>query len=464
MEPNHTGFQTSNPFTGEILSSYLYVNDEELEQNLKNAEQAFLNWSQKSLNERLELLEQARHSIANQLESIAALMTAEMGKNIKEARAEVTKSLTVFDFVKRESARLYRSDFVHLNSAKYEVVPEALGPMLIIMPWNFPLWQVVRVMVPALAAGNVVMLKHAEICQGSAQKLASLIRTILPNGVFQNLVVSHEQCAKILSDRRVQAVSMTGSTRGGKEIATVAASHMKKMVFELGGSDPYLVCEDADFKKAAELCAKGRLTNSGQSCISAKRVLVRREVFDSFMSEYQSHILKAKFGDPLDVGMDYGPLAHARFVDQVKKQIEHIKVRGGEKIYESAQKEIVHSSGHRAPFVAPQAFLMKNMNGLEDLELFAPVTMVFRCESDEQMLEWANQSNYGLGGAVFTQNIQRARMLASRLSSGFVAINDYVRSDTHVPFGGVKDSGFGRELGEAGLREFINLKTIAGPV
>lgn len=463
MDQNQKSFQTSNPFTGEILATYSYMKDQDVEAHLDKAENAFYSWSLKPLSERLELLERIRNSIANQLESIAALMTAEMGKNIKEARAEVTKSLTVFDFVKREAARVYRSDFIHVNAIKYEVTPEPLGPMLIIMPWNFPLWQVVRVMVPALAIGNVVMLKHAEICQGSAQKLDALMQAILPPGVFQNLVVTHDQCSKILSDRRIQAVSMTASTRGGKAIATVAASQMKKMVFELGGSDPYLVCEDSDLKKAAELCAKGRLSNAGQSCISAKRVLVRYEVFDEFISEYQHHILKAKFGDPLDVGMEYGPLAHARFAEQLKEQIKYVKSRGGEKIFESAQKEIVHSSGHKAPFVPPQAYLMKNMNGLEDLELFAPVTMVFRCDSDEQMLALANQSHFGLGGAVFSQDLNRARALAGRVRSGFVAINDYVRSDTHVPFGGVKDSGFGRELGEAGMREFINLKTIGGP-
>jgi len=449
-------FYTENPYTKEKIQDYGYFSDDEIEKLLSQSQSSQEVWQKISLPERIRFLKLMQDSMRTQRLALAEKITSEMGKIKKEAEAEVDKCIAAFDFAFENASSFLHSEEAVFSKHQYIIEKQALGVLFLIMPWNFPLWQVIRVALPTLLAGNRILLKHANITQGCSQMLSNLFSQHLPPGVFQNLVIDHSQAAKIIADPRVAAVSLTGSTRAGREVAAIAGRHLKKTVMELGGSDPYLVFADADLNLAVDACFRSRHLNAGQSCISAKRFIIEEGAFEEFVEAYLKQMMSLKMGDPRNESTTLAPLAQTRQVELTRQQIKSLHSFGGQCL--GKLKEPHKDSA----FIEPQVWKMPSMNGLEELELFAPVALFFKATNEDEMIKIANQSRYGLGAAVFSKDRERAMKAARRIESGFCAINDFVKSDPHVPFGGVKESGYGRELGREGYLEFVNVRTLGG--
>jgi succinate-semialdehyde dehydrogenase/glutarate-semialdehyde dehydrogenase len=390
------------------------------------------------------------------------MMSAEMGKPLFDARAEVLKSASAADQV----AQIFEEELKPVPVSgdagqTYMVVSEATGPILAIMPWNFPIWQIMRIVPAAMAVVNPVLLKHSDLTAGTAEIFAKIVQEIFGPQMFQNLTLDHEQAARVIQDPRIRAVTMTGSSRGGREIAGTAGRALKKVVLELGGSDPYLVFEDADLEKAAKACAAARLVNNGQSCVAGKRFLIHESVFEKFVGLFQAEMKTLMIGDPKKEETRLGPLASLKFRDGLGEQTARLQQQGGRKVFE---REL--GSGpefQKGAFFAPQIWEVTGRELIvREEEFFGPVALVMKFKTEDEAVALANSSVYGLGGGVFSGNGERLLRVARRIQSGLVACNDFVKSDAKVPFGGFKDSGFGRELGVAGLREFVSFKTLSG--
>ncbi len=380
-----------------------------------------------------------------------------MGKPIVEALAEVKKCAEACRYYAEQLPHLLQRREVQAHYTHTYISFQPLGPILSIMPWNYPFWQVFRFAAPALAAGNVILLKHSDITSGCADEIEKLFYEVNSElNLFQNLRIQHDQAARIIADSRVCGVTFTGSARGGKQVAQTAAINLKKIVLELGGSDPYIVCEDADIEKAAKTCVKSRLTNNGQSCVAGKRFIVHKSIIKKFSEIFIEEMGSYVIGDPLDLNTKLGPIAHRRFLKNLQDQMngfEGLKVK---------RTETTQSLPTYGCFMRPSALLFeKPTAGFFTEEVFGPVAMITAFEQMEEAFRWANQSPYGLGGGIFSAQPEKVLELAEReLQSGMVAINDFVRSDPRVPFGGIKNSGYGRELGHFGIYEFVNVKTI----
>jgi succinate-semialdehyde dehydrogenase/glutarate-semialdehyde dehydrogenase len=388
---------------------------------------------------------------------LAALMAREMGKPLAQGRAEADKCAWACEYYAEHAAALLAPEPAATGARESFVTYEPLGPIFAIMPWNFPLWQVFRFAAPNLVAGNTALLKHAESVPGCARAITALLEDAgLPSGVFTNLFITHEQAESVIAHPAVRGVTLTGSTRAGRAVARAAGAHLKKTVLELGGSDAYLVLEDADLDLAAAACATSRLLNAGQSCIAAKRFVVAESVRGAFTERLVARMAETKMGDPMDATTTLGPLARADLREALRRQVEASLAQG-------ARLRL----GGRVPD-GPGAFYPATV--LDDVrpgmpafdeELFGPVAAVVGASGEAEAIRLANASPYGLGAAVFSSDLERARRIAAHeLDAGACAINDFVRSDPRLPFGGVKDSGFGRELGRQGLLEFMNVKAV----
>jgi succinate-semialdehyde dehydrogenase/glutarate-semialdehyde dehydrogenase len=387
---------------------------------------------------------------------LAQLATEEMGKPLAEARAEVEKCRLVCGYYARH-ARAFLGDQRPPGAPRdSRVVFEPMGPILAVMPWNFPYWQAFRAAAPALMAGNTMLLKHASNVTACAKAIEAVFAEAgLPRGVFQTLVIPTNRVEALVGDPRVRGVTLTGSTAAGKEVASQAGAAMKKGVFELGGSDAYLILGDADIARAAEACAASRLLNSGQSCICAKRFIVVREVLKDFEREFAVRMAARKVGPPLDPASDVGPLARDDLRRTIGRQVRE-SVRLGARLV---------MGGRSLPgpgfFYAPTVLsgVRKGMPAFDE-ELFGPVAAIIAVRDEREAIKVANDSPFGLGSAVFTRSRRTAERVAAQIEAGAVSVNGFVRSDPALPFGGVKQSGHGRELGPHGIREFVNVKTL----
>ena len=379
-----------------------------------------------------------------------------MGKPLAEARAEVAKCCLACEYY-AEHARAFLSDEHPPGSPRRaRVVFEPMGPVLAVMPWNFPYWQLFRAAAPALMAGNTMLLKHASNVTGCARAIEDVFAEAgLPRGVFQTLVIARGRVAALVADPRVRAVTMTGSTQAGKVVASQAGAAMKKGVFELGGSDAYIVLADADIERAAEVCAFSRLINAGQSCISAKRFIVVRSVARAFEEELTARMAARRVGNPLDPATQVGPLARGDLRDELHRQVR-ASVRRGARVLIGG-RPLAGPGYYYAPTVLSR--VRKGMPAYSE-ELFGPVAAVIPVRDEAEAVAVANDSPFGLGAAVFTRSRRKAERVAARLEAGVVFANDAVRSDPSLPFGGVKQSGFGRELGRQGIMEFVNAKSL----
>ncbi len=449
--------QAINPATGELLQEYPEATTEVVDQALTAAVEAQNRWRRASFAQRAAVLERAASKLRQRREEFARLAALEMGKPIREGRAEVDKCAWVCEHYAKHAAAMLTPEEVASDARRSFVTFNPLGVVLAVMPWNFPFWQVFRFAAPALMAGNAGLLKHASNVPGCALAIEEVLGDAgLPKGLFRTLLVGSRAVEAIIADPRVAAVTLTGSEAAGRAVAACAGAHLKKTVLELGGSDPYVVLADADIERAAAVCAAARLINSGQSCIAAKRFVVERAVLEPFTALFVEHMRAARVGDPLAEETQVGPLARVDLRDELHAQVQASIARGARCLLGG---EIPPGPG---VFYPPTVLtdVAPGMPAWEE-ELFGPVAAIIAAADAEDAVRIANDCRFGLGAAVFTEDAARGeRLAAEELEAGCCFVNAAVRSDPRLPFGGVKASGYGRELSHYGLKEFVNIKTV----
>ncbi|HEY2510620.1 MAG TPA: NAD-dependent succinate-semialdehyde dehydrogenase [Polyangiaceae bacterium] len=449
-------FQSINPATGEVLETFPATTRAEVEQALSRAEAASHDWRRQRPEDRATPLRTAARLLRERAPGYARTMALEMGKPLAQGKAEADKCAWACDYYAEHGPAFLVPEARATEAARSYVRFDPLGPIVAIMPWNFPFWQVLRFAAPALMAGNVAILKHAPGVPRSALDLVALFRDAgFPDGVFQSIFVDPVAVARVIADPRVRGVTLTGSPRAGAKVAEQAGRYLKKTVLELGGSDPFIVLEDADLAAAARAACTARLVNSGQSCIAAKRFIVVESVANAFIERFGAELQKAKVGDPLAPDTQVGPLARLDLRTTLHRQVEESVIRGAQLVVGGQVPE-----GPGAFY--PPTILTAVSPGMPafDEETFGPVAAVIRARDESEALRLANASAYGLGGSVWTGDRERAERLAGELEVGCVFVNEVVKSDPRLPFGGVKWSGYGRELSEHGLREFVNVKSV----
>lgn len=446
-----------NPATGVVIEEYSEASASTLKAAAAKAEAVARNWGWERVEARCEPIVRLGDALRGGANRLARLMALEMGKPVDQGRAEVEKCAWVCDYYAKNAPGILAPGSVNVDEAAASVVFRPLGVVLGVMPWNFPFWQVLRFAVPTVAAGNTVLLKHASNVPQCALEIERLFAEAgFPQGVFQTLLTDASGVDSLLRMSAVKAVSLTGSTGAGSAVAAVAGKHIKKSLLELGGSDPYLILEDADIDAAAQACVNSRLINSGQSCIAAKRLIAVDAVHDEFRDAVVAAMESRAVGNPL-TEVDVGPLARRGLAEELQQQVDSSLAAGARRIVGEDIED-----GTEAAFF-PITVLEDVAPGQPafDEELFGPVAAVIRARDEREAVALANQSSFGLGAAVFTQDLERGRQIAADfLEAGFCAVNDFVRSDPRLPFGGVKTSGYGRELGEFGILEFVNVKTV----
>ena len=448
--------QTVNPTTEAVLASYPEHSAQQLDAIVERARAAFADWRAFAVPERAVVLRAAAQRLREQQAMLAELMTAEMGKPIRQAKAEVEKCAWVCDYYADNGGRFLAPQPVATDARESSVRFDPLGVILGIMPWNFPLWQVLRFAAPTLMAGNVVLLKHATNVWGAASAIERLWQEAgLPSGAFAALFVDHEQTEALVGDRRVAGVSLTGSVRAGRRIGELAGRAIKPCVLELGGSDPCVVLADADVEAAAVGAVQGRLINSGQSCIAAKRFIVEAPIYAHFSDAVRAELAAVQVDDPKLESTDVGPLARRDLRDNLHRQVRESVERG-------AQCRLGGEVPSGAGFFYPPTLLTEVTEGMPafDEETFGPLAAVVRANDAQEAIALANRSAFGLGASVWTRH-ERGLEVAERLEAGTVAINGIVKSDPRLPFGGVKDSGVGRELAQQGIHAFVNVKSVS---
>ncbi|MCS7302834.1 MAG: NAD-dependent succinate-semialdehyde dehydrogenase [Candidatus Kapabacteria bacterium] len=447
-------FISRNPATGEVIARYGLMSDEELDAALDRAWHAARRWRATSLEERRAAVLRVAEILQMHREEAARLAALEMGKPIVQGRAELDKCAWACRSLADQAEAALAPVDVPTEFRRSRVVFEPLGVVLAIMPWNFPFWQVIRAAIPAMLAGNAVLVKHSPEVTGCALLLDRMMAEAGLAEVYTTIRASHQQIAALIGDARIAGVTLTGSTRAGRHVAARAGEALKKTVLELGGSDPYLVLDDADLAYAAETCAATRMINSGQSCIAAKRFIVLESVRSAFEEMLVEHMRRYQPADPLAEETMLGPLARPDLAETLAAQ-------AAKSIEEGARVLLAGGPTGSGAYVRP-IVLTDVQPGMPafDEETFGPLAVVVPARTEEEAILLANRSTYGLGAAVFTQDRDRAERIAAQLEAGSVFINAFVRSDPRLPFGGIKSSGWGRELSVFGLREFVNIKTL----
>lgn len=427
-----------------------------LEAKLALAQEAFSLWGREPCSTRAMFFVKIIQILNTEKDVLAGLMAKEMGKPLAQGLAEISKCALVCEYYAEEAHRHLSPDKIISDASESLVCYEPLGPILIIMPWNFPFWQVFRFAAPALMAGNVVLLKHAPNVPGCAEAIEKLFLDAgFPRGCFQNLPIDVSMVENVIKDTRIRGVSLTGSDRAGRAVASQAGSAIKKVVLELGGSDPFIVLADADLEQACDVATASRTMNSGQTCISAKRFIVHESLAEAFIKGLKGNFEKLVIGDPLDSRTQIGPMARKDLLENLDRQVRESVAQGAR----------VLCGGKPVPgkgYYYPPTLLVDVKKGMSvyDEETFGPVAAVISVKDDEDAIRVANDTPYGLAASLWTRNLDKARKLAGQIEAGCVFINGMVKSDPRLPFGGIKQSGYGRELGPHGIREFTNIKTI----
>lgn len=450
-------FATINPANGELLREYPFLAAAELEAAVEKAAGAQREWAAVSVEDRARLVGAAAEILRARERLLAEIATQEMGKPIGEAVAEVRKCVLAVEYYGERGPAFLQDRPVETGAPASCVTFRPLGLILAIMPWNFPYWQVVRAAAPALVAGNGVLLKHAPNVPCCALQIEEVFRAAgLPDGLFANLFLDVDETGALIRDPRVQGVTLTGSTKAGRAVAAIAGSEAKTCVLELGGSDPYVVLEDADLERAADACVAGRLVNAGQSCVAAKRFVVHETVADAFTEAVVRRMASVRVGEPMAAATDVGPLARQDLRDLLAGQVARSVQAGARALLGGEAPDV--PGWYYAPTVL--ADVGPGMPAYDE-EMFGPVASVVRAGSEEEALRVANDTPYGLGAAVFTRDLDRGEQIArTGIEAGMCFVNDFVKSDPRLPFGGVKASGIGRELSEFGVYEFVNVKTV----
>jgi len=449
--------QSINPYTSKVIKNYPEYTSDEVLQIISDVDYAFIQWKQTDFEQRALLMRNLQSILLSKKEELAGIMVTEMGKVNREALGEIEKCAMVCLFYAENAASFLQNETVKTEASESYISYQPIGTVLAVMPWNFPFWQVFRFLAPALMAGNTGVLKHAGNVPGCALAIEQLVSDAgFPKNVFRTLLIGSDKIKAVIENPLIKAVSLTGSNPAGKAVATIAGLMLKKSVLELGGSDPYLILEDADIEKAASLCVTSRLINAGQSCIGAKRFIIADKIYDAFETEFIRLMRNATYGDPLNPQTTIGPLARTDLRNELHEQVEKSRKMGA----------VVQLGGFipdgDAPFYPPTVLtnVKPGMPAYHE-ELFGPVAVLFRFQTEEEAIRIANDTPFGLGAAIFTADKTKGKILAEKgLNAGCVYVNDFVKSDPRLPFGGVKESGYGRELSVAGIREFVNIKTI----
>jgi len=449
-------YQSVNPYNGKLLKTFEHMSDKQVEAALDSAAVYFEKWRHTSFAERATVIAKAAGILHARVDDFARPMTLEMGKRINEARGEVEFSSNILAYYAKNAERFLAPVKLHPTVGEAHMESSPLGVIFCVEPWNFPYYQLARVAGPHLMAGNVLMVKHAGCVPQCAIAFEKLwIEAGAPVGLYTNLLITHEQSEHLVDDRRIKGVALTGSTAAGRSIAARAGQNLKLSSMELGGSDAFIVLEDADLAHTIKWAVWGRMYNTGQTCCAAKRFIVVEELADKFLAKFQAALTALKPGDPMDEKTTLGPLSTESALVDLVKQVEGAISKGARVIM--GGKRIDRPGSFMEPTILTD---IKPENPAFREEFFGPVALFFRVKNEEEAIALANDSDFGLGGSVFTKDIARGKRVASRIDTGMMFINNISWADAELPFGGIKDSGYGRELGDMGIQEFVNKKLI----
>lgn len=448
--------KTINPATGEVIKTFGEFSDEKVNQIIEDSHGAFLKWRKTPFDFRKNLMLNAAKELRHNKEKYAEILTLEMGKPIKQSYAEVEKCAWVCEYYAENTEKILADEIIESDADESYVRFDPIGIVLAVMPWNFPYWQVFRFAAPALMAGNVGLLKHASNVPMSAMAIEEVfINAGFPKNVFSNLLIGSSKVKNVIEHPLVKAATLTGSEIAGKKVAEACGANLKKTVMELGGSDPFIILEDADINAAVEQGVISRLINNGQSCIAAKRFIVVEKIIEKFEKLFVEKMSAIKIGDPTDIETELGPIAREDLLIELDEQVK-ASVKAGAKILLGGKRLEREGSFYPATILSN---VKKGMVAYEQ-ELFGPVAILIKAEDEADAIRIANDSDFGLGASLWTNDKEKAKILAGQIESGSVFINGMVKSDPRLPFGGVKISGYGRELSHYGIKEFINIKTV----
>jgi succinate-semialdehyde dehydrogenase/glutarate-semialdehyde dehydrogenase len=444
---------TKNPYTQEDLKTYNLISDKELKQKLDLAEEQFQNWKSLQIKDRSKLLSNVAELLVERKESYAKLMTQEMGKPITQGIAEIEKCAWVCDFYAKNADDFLADQLIDADTYESFISYDPLGVILAIMPWNYPFWQVMRFAAPTLMAGNTALLKHASSTTQCAIEIEKLFEDAgFPKGCFQTLVVSHSQIETILNNDIVKAVSLTGSEGAGRKIAEIAGKNLKKAVLELGGNNACIVLKDADLDKYIDTMAWARMQNAGQSCIAAKRFIVVEDIYEEFLSKFKSKVESYIIGNPTDSKTEIATMASVDLAKEVEEQVKKSLDRGAKVVF-----------GNKRDHALYEPTILGNVTTEMPVfkeEVFGPVAAIIKVKNEDEAYKTASNSRFGLGSMVFTEHTEKAKKRIGEIEDGAFFINELVKSDPRLPFGGTKASGYGRELSKEGILEFVNVKTV----
>ncbi|WP_338358624.1 NAD-dependent succinate-semialdehyde dehydrogenase [Yeosuana marina] len=444
---------TINPYNQKVIKVYDLDSSSQIESKLKLADDRFNTWKEKEINERTALLTKVSNLLEERIDFLSELITLEMGKPINESIAEINKCIFLCDFYVVNAEAFLADQIIETDARESFISYDPLGVILAIMPWNFPFWQVFRFAVPTLTSGNVALLKHASNVSGCALAIQEIFEDAgYPKGCFQTLLTNHKIIETLLKDDKIKAVSLTGSEKAGRHIAKIAGENLKKSVLELGGNNACIVLDDADLDKYLDTMVKSRMQNTGQSCIAAKRFIVTKGIYDKFIGKFTKKVKDLNFGNPVEKDTEIATLAREDLAVDLEKQVNEAVIKGA--------KVIMGNKRDKAYFAPTILTKVTEEMAVFKEETFGPVAPIFKVDNLEEALKLTTNSKFGLGTMLFTENIEEAMHTISKIPDGAFFINEMVKSDPRLPFGGTKASGFGRELSIEGIREFVNTKTV----
>ncbi len=445
-----------NPATGQVIWEYTEHTSSEVKIIIEDVHSEWLKWKETSMEHRSVLLRNAASILLERKETYARLITDEMGKIVRESLSEVEKCVNACKYYADHAAKLLEDQVIPSDASRSLVTFQPLGVILAVMPWNFPFWQVFRFAIPSLMAGNAAVLKHASNVPGCSLAIEEIFRDAgFPKNLFRSLIISSTEVEPVIANPRIIAATLTGSEFAGSQVASIAGKHIKKTVLELGGSDAFIVLEDADMDKAVRTAITARMINQGQSCIAAKRFIVVKSRAIEFETRVKLALESLRMGDPLDMQTDVGPLARQDIADEIDRQVKRSIASGARLVL--GGKPVKRLGFYYQPTLL--ADVKKGMPVYSE-ETFGPVVSIISVKDEEEAIAVANDSEFGLGGSIWTENIEHGEALARRIETGAIFVNGLTKSDPRLPFGGIKKSGYGRELSEFGIREFVNVKTI----
>lgn len=445
-----------NPFSLEVLKTFDEMTNEQIDHALEKAHSTFLKWKTTSYDERATILNKVGAILRSKKTELSKLITLEMGKLLAQAESEIDYAASIFEYYAKHGEAFLKDEKIQVDSGEAYIKKSPIGVILGVEPWNFPFYQVARFAAPNIMIGNTIVLKHASIVPQCAKAIEDIFKEAgAPEGVYINLFVRGSKVTKLIADKRIQGASLTGSEKAGSELAMMAGKYIKKSVLELGGSDPFIVLEDADIERTVSLAIKGRTVNNGQSCIAAKRFIVMEKIASEFLTQFKAAMGKLKLGNPLDTDTELGPLSSEDALETILKQVE-TAVSEGAKIEIGGKR-----ANQKGAFIEPTiiSHITPKMKIYKE-ELFGPVASFYIVKTVEEAIALANDTEFGLGGSVFTKDIEKGKEIAHQIDSGMVFINHPTKSSVELPFGGTKRSGYGREMSPLGIDEFVNKKLI----